>query len=157
MRVLLPLLLILALAGCYQGDGPVLAEGAQGPVKDGVWRRADGGEVELAWDGSTGGYRVGAGGVVRLAKAGELWLADYQAERDIVLLAKLTPEQVVLVQPKPEAEQRLLATHKLALKAGPIRLLSGSAAERRSYLAAAATLPESDLVEVGRLTWMAAR
>lgn len=153
-RLLAPLLLILALAGCYQGDGPLLADGAQGPVKDGLWRRADGGEVDLTWDNAAKAYRVGAGGVVKLAPAGELWLADYQAERDIVLLARLSPEQVALLQPSPEAEKRLLAAHKLTLKPGPIRVLSGSAADRRRYLAAAAELPEAELVEVGRLVWV---
>lgn len=154
MRLIAVLLLSLGVAACYEVREPTLAEGVRVEgLPDGVWRRSDGSEVALAWDGDAKGYRVSLGGTVRLAPVGKLWLADYRAERSIVMLARVGAEQVVFLAPSDEAERRLAGGHGLALKPGPIKRLTGEAGERRQYLEDLAALAGTpDLVEVERLT-----
>lgn len=153
----LVLLLSLGLAACYEVRGPTVAEGVRAEaVKDGLWRRSDGSEVTLAWDAAAGAYAIGMGGKVRLAPLGNLWLADYQAERNIVMLAALRGDQVVFYSPTPEAETRLAAAHGLALKPGPIKRLAGEPAARQRYMADLAALcGTGELVEVERLSFVA--
>lgn len=152
---LLPLLLLAALlGGCYQTDGPTVAQGVKiETLKDGVWRRSDGSTLRLWWDAGSNAYAVASGGHVRLEPAGPLWLADYQAERNVVMLARVTTDTVELLQPSPAAEQRLAATHALTVRPGPVNRLSGDAAARRHYLAELAALDGSpDLVVAERLS-----
>lgn len=153
--LLLPLLALL-LSGCYEIAAPAVPEGVRADVvKDGRWRRSDGSELVLSWDADARAYRVAAGGLVRLAPVGPLWLADYQAARDVVLLARLAPEQVLLYAPTAAAEKRLTAAHHLAVKPGPVNRLAGDAADMRRFLADLAALDGSDeLVVAERLVWV---
>lgn len=153
--LLLPLLALL-LGGCYEVSAPTVAQGVRAEaVKDGRWRRSDGSELVLTWDGAQQAYRVAQGGVVRLAPLGQLWLADYQAQRDVVLLARVEPEQVQLYTPTPAAEKRLAAAHRLAVKPGPVYRLVGDVAETRRFLADLAALEGSGELEVAeRLVWV---
>lgn len=156
--LLLPLFALL-LSGCYEVGGPTVTQGVRADaVKDGRWRRSDGGEVVLAWDNAESAYAIASGGKVRLAPVGALWLADYQAERNVVMLARITPEQVVFFSPSAAAEKRLAAAHGLGVKPGPVNRLSGDATARRRYLGDVAALEGSaDLDEVERLVWVAPR
>lgn len=158
MRAVLALLpvIVLLLSGCYETRAPVLRDGVRADaVKEGRWRRADGSEVVLRWDAAEHAYAVGAGGKVRLARLGRLWLADYQAERNVVLLARLAPEQVVLVAPTPEAERRLAAAHHLTVRPGPVHRLAGDDESLRRYLSDLAALDGTgELREAERLTWI---
>lgn len=158
MRPLLVVLPVLAvmLSGCYETRAPVVAQGVRAEVvKDGRWRRSDGSELVLSWDQTDSAYRVKAGGEVRLAPLGSLWLADYQAERNVVLLARLGKDQVVLFEPTPEAEARLTAAHGLGVRPGPVNQLSGDPAELRRFLGDLAKLADSgELREAERLTWV---
>lgn len=159
MRRLLPLLPLFALllSGCYETRAPVVAEGVRPDgIRDGRWRRADGSELELSWAAAEGAFRVGAGGKVRLAPLGRLWLADYQAERNVVLLARLAPDGVVLLEPTPETEKRLAAVHGLGVRPGPInRLAGGDGAAVRGFLADLAALDGTgQLREADRLVWV---
>lgn len=159
MRRFLPLLPLFALllSGCYETRIPVVAEGVRPDgIRDGRWRRADGSELELSWAAAEGAFRVGAGGKVRLAPLGRLWLADYQAERNVVLLARLAPDGVVLLEPTPETEKRLAAVHGLGVRPGPInRLAGGDGAAVRGFLADLAALDGTgQLREADRLVWV---
>ena len=149
-------LLALMLSACYETAAPVLAEGVRADaVRDGRWRRADGSEVVLAWDEGLRAYRVGAGGHVRLAPLGGLWLADYQAARNVVLLARLAPDSVVLYAPTAEAEKRAMAAHGLSLRPGPVHRLSGDPDRQRRFLRDLAALDGTpDLREAERLVWI---
>jgi hypothetical protein len=146
------LLAAVTLSACYQVQAPVVETGVQAEgVADGTWRRADGSEVALAWDETARAYRVSAGGMVRLAPTnGGLYLADYQAERRIVLLLKAAPRELVFLSPPAAAESGLAARHGAAIKAGPIKLLNGEPQAVAAALAAMAA--RADLVEAGRLT-----
>lgn len=156
MRLAILPLLALLLGGCYELAAPAVPEGVRAEaVKDGRWRRSDGSELVLRWDADARAYRVAAGGLVRLAPVGRMWLADYQAARDVVLLARLAPEQVLLYAPTAAAEKRLAATHRLTVKPGPVNRLSGDAADTRRFLADLAALDGSDeLVVAERLVWV---
>lgn len=154
--VLLPLLLAALLSGCYETAAPTVTEGVRAEmVKDGRWRRSDGSELVLTWDASARAYRVAQGGVVRLAPLGQLWLADYQAQRNVVLVARIAPEQVLLYEPVPAAEGRLLAAHHLGLHPGPVNRLNGNAAETRRFLDDVARLDATGELKVAeRLVWV---
>lgn len=158
MRRLLPVLplLVLVLSGCYETRAPVVAEGVRPDgIRDGRWRRGDGSELELSWAGTEHAFRVGAGGKVRLAPLGRLWLADYQAERNVVLLARLAPDGVVLLEPTPETERRLAAAHGLGVRPGPINRLAGDDAAVRGFLTDLAALDGTgQLREADRLVWV---
>lgn len=158
MRPLLALLPVLAvlLSGCYETRAPVVAQGVRAEaIKDGRWRRSDGSELVLAWNAAQSAYRVDAGGEVRLAPVGKLWLADYQAERNVVLLAGVGKDQVVLYEPTREAEARLMAAHGLGVRPGPVNQLSGDETELRRFLGDLAKLQGSgELREAERLTWV---
>ncbi|MGE5514937.1 MAG: hypothetical protein ACM31D_03860 [Bacteroidota bacterium] len=155
MRAVLLLLSALLLSGCYEVSAPTVTQGVRAEgIKDGRWRRSDGSELVLSWDASAHAYRVAAGGVVRLAPVGPLWLADYQAERNVVLLARIAPEQVLLYAPTAAAEQRLAAAHGLGLRPGPVNRLSGDAAETRRYLDDLAKLDGSELKVAEQLVWV---
>lgn len=156
MRAVLLLLSVLLLGGCYEVAAPTVTQGVRAEtVKEGRWRRADGSELVLTWDAGAGAYRVAAGGVVRLAPLGKLWLADYQAERNLVLLARIAPEQVLLYAPSAAAEKRLAAVHHLAVRPGPVYRLAGDAAETRRFLEDLARLDGSDeLIVAERLVWV---
>lgn len=149
-------LLALMLSACYETAAPVVTEGVRAEaVKDGRWRRADGSEVVLTWDESARAYRVEAGGMVRLAPLGKLWLADYQAARNVVLLARLAPDSVILYAPTPEAEQKAMAAHGLSLRPGPVNRLSGDGESQRRFLLDLAALEGSPhLREAERLEWV---
>ncbi|MGE5475513.1 MAG: hypothetical protein ACM3Q1_02575 [Bacteroidales bacterium] len=154
--ILLPLLLAALLGGCYEVSTPVVSQGARAEmVKEGRWRRSDGSELVLTWDAAAHAYRVAAGGMVRLEPVGQLWLADYQAERNVVLLARIAPEQVLLYVPSPAAEKRLAAAHGLSVRPGPVNRLNGDAGETRRYLTDLARLDSSgELVVAERLEWL---
>jgi hypothetical protein len=153
--VLVPLLLAVLLSGCYEVAEPLIPQGVRAElVKDGRWRRSDGSELVLTWDASAKAYRVAAGGVVRLAPMGPLWLADYQAERDVVLLARIAPEQVLLYAPVPAAEKRLMAAHGLGVRPGPVNRLIGGAVETRRYLDDLARLDGTELQVAEQLVWV---
>ncbi len=158
MRRLLSVLplLVLVLSGCYETRAPVVAEGVRPDgIRDGRWRRGDGSELELSWTGTEHAFRVGAGGKVRLAPLGRLWLADYQAERNVVLLARLSPDGVVLLEPTPEAERRLAAAHGLGVRPGPVNRLAGDDAAVRGFLTDLAALDGTgQLREADRLVWV---
>lgn len=156
MRRAVLLFVALLLSGCYEVAAPTVTQGVRAEaVKDGRWRRADGSELVLSWDAGQQAYRVAQGGVVRLAPLGHLWLADYQAQRNVVLLARVAPEQVLLYAPTPAAEQRLAAAHRLAVKPGPVYRLVGDGAETRRFLADLAALEGSGELEVAeRLVWI---
>lgn len=145
------LLAALTLSACYEVQGPVVAEGVRAAgIADGSWRRDDGTEIALTWDEAARAYRVGAGGVVRLAPAANgLYLADYQAERRIVLLLKASPRELVFLLPPESVERGVAAGHGATIKAGPIKLLNGDATAVAAALAAMSTRP--DLTEAGRL------
>jgi hypothetical protein len=146
------LLSAATLSACYQVQGPVVDKGVRvAGIADGTWRRADGSEIALTWDEAAAAYRVGAGGMVRLAPAANgLYLADYQAERRIVLLLKANARELVFLLPPEAAETGLATGHGAAIKPGPIKLLNGKAQAVAATLAAMAARP--DLVEAGRLT-----
>lgn len=153
--VLLPLLLAVLLSGCYEVAAPTVTQGVRAElVKDGRWRRSDGSELVLTWDAGAKAYRVAAGGMVRLAPLGPLWLADYQAERNVVLLARIAPEQVLLYAPVPAAEKRLAAAHGLGVRPGPVNRLTGDPVETRRYLDDLARLGGSELQVAERLVWV---
>lgn len=153
--VFLPVLAVL-LSGCYETRAPVVTNGVRAEaMKDGRWRRADGSELVLSWNQADSAYRVDAGGEVRLAPLGALWLADYQAERNVVLLARLSKDQVVLLEPTPEVEAKLIAAHGLGVRPGPVNRLSGDPAELRRFLGDLAKLEGAGVLrEAERLTWV---
>lgn len=157
MRFLAPVLLGLLLAACYQVTPAVVEQGVALPGwRDGVYGRDDGSQVDVRWDGGRAAYGVGAGGWVRLAPlAGELYLADYQAERRIALLARRDDGgDLVFLAPPPELERRLVVAHGLAVRPGPIPRLDGDADALRRYFAALAGQGAAGLVEVARLRWL---
>lgn len=146
----------LMLSACYQVAPPLVETGVAVPGwKDGVYGRDDGTQVDIRWDGGQGAYVVGAGGLVRLAPlAGGVYLADYQAERRIVMLARMEAGgDVVFLTPSPQREAQAVQSHGLSLRPGPIPRLDGSASAIRAYFAALAT-ERGDLVEAGRLRWL---
>ncbi|MBF0327108.1 MAG: hypothetical protein HQL42_18830 [Alphaproteobacteria bacterium] len=140
------------LAACYEVQVPLVDKGVRAAgIADGTWRRADGTDVTLAWDEAAGAYRVGAGGMVRLAPAANgLYVADYQAERRIVLLLRANARELVFLLPPEAVEKGVAAGHGAAIKAGPIKLLNGEPRAVAATLAAMAARP--DLAEAGRLT-----
>ncbi|CAA7624740.1 conserved hypothetical protein [Magnetospirillum sp. LM-5] len=152
MRGWVVALTVLSLSACYQVQVPVVDKGVRAPgVADGTWRRDDGTEVGLSWDEAAQAYRVSAGGVVRLAPAANgLYVADYQAERRIVLLLRASPRELVFLAPPEPVEKGLAAVHGAAIKAGPIKLLNGDVQAVAATLGAMAARP--DLAEAGRLT-----
>jgi len=146
----------LMLSACYQVSPAVVDKGAAVPGwKDGIYGRDDGTQVDIRWDAELGAYVIGAGGLVRLEPlAGGLYLADYQAERRIVLLARLEQGgDVVFLIPSRQREVQGVAAHGLNLRPGPIPRLDGSAASIRAYFTALAA-DRADLVEAGRLRWL---
>jgi hypothetical protein len=152
VAVLLGLAVITtALSACYEVQEPVVARGVRAPgIADGVWQRADGSEVGIQWDESSGAYRISAGGSVRLAAVGpSLYLADYQAERRIVMLVRTSENELSFTLPPPELEKNLAAASGATVRPGPIKLLGGPSQAIRAYLAAMAARP--DLVEAERL------
>ena len=148
----------LLLSACYQVSPTVVEKGVAAPGwRDGIYGRDDGTQVEIRWDGGQGAYVVGAGGTVRLAPlAGGLFLADYQAERRSVLLARLEAGgDVVFLTPSPAAERQGVAAHGLSVRPGPIPRLDGSAESVRHYFAAlAAQGRAAELTEAARLRWL---
>lgn len=153
--LLLPLFALL-LSACYDVDGPTVTQGVRAEAaKDGRWRRSDGSEVTLAWNAAEGAYGIGAGGRVRLAPLGRLWLADYQAKHNVVLLARISDEQVEFYAPSPAAEKRLAAAHGLGVLPGPVSRLPGDAAARRRYFSDLAALDGSGELQLAeRLVWV---
>lgn len=146
----------LMLSACYQVAPSVVEKGIAVPGwKDGVYGRDDGTQVDIRWDGDQGAYVVGAGGVVRLAPlSGDVYLADYQAERRIVMLARLESDgDVVFLTPSSQRETQVARSQGVSLRPGPIPRLDGSASAIRAYFAALA-MEKGDLVEVGRLRWL---
>lgn len=146
----------LMLSACYQVSPPLVENGvAVHGWKDGVYGRDDGTQVDIRWDGDQGAYVVGAGGLVRLAPlAGGVYLADYQAERRIVMLARMEAGgDVVFLTPSPQREAQAIQSQGLSLRPGPIPRLDGSASAIRAYFAALAA-EKGDLVEAGRLRWL---
>ncbi len=129
---LIPLLLLCA---CYQVAEPVVATGARVPgLTEGVYRHSDGSTVTLTWEPALGAYGVGAGGTVRLeALAPGLYLADYQAERRIVLLAQVDGGTVVFRVPADALEHRLAKARGLGLRPGPVKILEGPAPAVHAY------------------------
>jgi hypothetical protein len=142
----------MALSACYEVQGPVVTQGVRAAgIADGTWRRDDGTEVSIRWNEAEAAYRIGAGGAVRLAAVGpSLYLADYQAERRIVLLVTASENELVFRLPPDEAERMLAVGSGASIKAGPIKLLGGDPKAVSAYLTAMAARP--DLVEAGRLT-----
>lgn len=152
------LVFTLALSACYQVTPGVVGAGVAVPGwRDGVYGRADGTQVDIRWDAEQGGYRVDAGGMVRVAAlAGGLYLADYRAERSIALLARLGGDgDLVFLAPTPEVEGRGLAEQGLALRPGPVPRLDGPVeAVRRYFSALAAQGSAAELTEIARLRWL---
>ncbi|MBR9973268.1 hypothetical protein [Magnetospirillum sulfuroxidans] len=145
----------LLLSACYQVSSPVVETGMAVPGwRDGVYGRDDGTQVDIRWDGEQGGYVIGAGGVVRLARLNaSLFVADYQAERRIVLLARMAENgDVVFLVPSAEAERHLTAQNHLSVRPGPIPRLDGSSASVRRYFQDLAT--QAELTEAARLRWL---
>lgn len=146
----------LLLSACYQVTPAVVEAGVAVPGwKDGVYGRDDGTQVDVHWDGDQGAYVVGAGGMVRLAALADgLYLADYQAERRIVMLARLdSGGDVVFLIPPAVVETRLAKAQGLGLRPGPIPRLEGSASAIRAYFNALVA-DKAALVEAGRLRWL---
>lgn len=146
----------IMLSACYQVTPVVVEKGVAAPGwKDGLYGRDDGTQVDIRWDGDQSAYVVGAGGVVRLAPlTGGLYLADYQAERRIVLLARLEPSgDVVFLIPSGPSEVQGTNAQGLVVRPGPIPRLEGPAAAIRDYFAALAA-DRPGLVEAGRLRWL---
>lgn len=153
---LAPFLLVLplVLTGCFETDGPTLDAGVRAEqVPDGVWRRADGREVRLSWDGAHGAYALDSGGLVRLVPLGAMWLVDYQAERSVLMLAEIGPDGVSLLQPRPEVARRLALADGVKVRPGPLERLDGDAAARRRFMDHLSRLAGSgDLVVTEHLT-----
>ncbi len=150
------LVLGLLLSACYQVTPPVVENGVAVPGwKDGIYGRDDGTQVDIRWDGGRAAYVVGAGGEVRLERLNDgLYLADYQAERRIVMLARLEADgDVVFLIPAPAQERQVTKSHGVSVRPGPIPRLDGSAGAIRAYFAALAA-DKADLVEAGRLRWL---
>lgn len=148
----------LVLSACYQVSPAVVEQGVAAPGwRDGLYGRDDGTQVDLRWDGERSAYVVGAGGMVRLARLDNgLYLADYQAERRIVLLARLDGNgDLVFLAPSEASERRSVAAFGLQVRSGPIPRLDGSAEAIRRYFAELARQgAAAELVEAGRLRWL---
>lgn len=145
----------LLLSACYQVSPSVVETGIAVPGwRDGVYGRDDGTQVDIRWDGDQGAYVIGAGGVVRLSQLNKtLFLADYQAERRIVLLARREENgDVVFLTPSAEAERRFTAQNQLSIKPGPIPRLDGSTSSIRHYFLDLAD--QAELTEAARLRWL---
>lgn len=145
----------LLLSACYQVSPSVVETGIAVPGwRDGVYGRDDGTQVDIRWDGDQSAYVVGAGGVVRLSRLNDgLFLADYQAERRIVLLARLAENgDVVFLTPSAAAERHFTGQNQLNVRPGPIPLLDGSASSIRHYFLDLAG--QAELIEAARLRWL---
>lgn len=134
------LLACLLLAACYQSGGEAVtaAEATRvDGVADGLYRRADGSELMVRWNGAERAYDVGVGGGrVRAVPAGNgLWLLDYAERGHLVLLVRVAGGAIQVVLPRPEIEVRLLKAHRLTLKPGPVDQVVGTTADLRAYFA----------------------
>ena len=150
------LVLGLMLSGCYQVVPQVVEKGVAVPGwKDGLYGRDDGTQVDIRWDGGQGAYVIGAGGTARLEPlSGGLYLADYQAERRIVMLARLDKDgDLVFLIPSPGHEPQAAKSHGLSVRPGPIPRLEGSAGAIRAYFYGLAA-DKAALVEAARLRWL---
>lgn len=150
------LVLGLMMSACYQVTPQVVEKGVAVPGwKDGLYGSEDGTQVDIRWDGGQGAYVIGAGGEVRLEPlSGELYLADYRAERRIVMLARLDRGgDLVFLIPSPGHEQQATKSHGLSVRPGPIPRLEGSASAIRAYFATLAA-DKGQLVETARLRWL---
>ena len=149
------LLACLLLAACYQSGAETVTMGDSkrvAGVADGLYRRPDGSELVVRWDGAKLAYDVGVGGgVVRAAPAANgMWLLDYAERGHLVLLARVEDGAIQVMLPRPATEARLLKTHRLTLKPGPVDQVLGSTADLKAYFA---DLARSGEVEPGeRLT-----
>ncbi len=134
------LLACLLLTACYQANGEAVtaaeARRVDG-VADGLYRRADGSELMVRWDGAERAYDIGVGGGrVRAVPAGSgLWLLDYAERGHLVLLARVVDGAIQVVLPRPGIEARLLKAHRLTLKPGPVDQVVGTTADLRAYFA----------------------
>ena len=129
------LFFVLLLGACYQVEGdtvPATASIRVEGVRDGLYRRPDGVEVQLRWNADERQYDVtakdGPGGKARAARlASGLYLVQYNDAARLTLMASLRGEDVVLFAPTKAAEQSLLKAHGLGLRPGPINSLTGPA------------------------------
>jgi hypothetical protein len=152
-RLLLFVLMSAALSACYQVSAPVVEAGVRAPgLADGAYRQDDGTKVALHWDQALGGYRIDSGGVVKVRPLTDLiYLADYQAERRIALLARRSQSgDLVFLVPPQSLEKQMTTQAGLSLRAGPIKILDGDADKLLRYFSSLAASP--DLIEAGRLT-----
>lgn len=129
------LIVVLLLGACYQVEGetvPVSASIRVNGVKDGLYRRPDGVEVQLRWNDAERQYDVtakdGPGGKARAAQlASGVYLVQYTDAARLTLMASVRGDDVVLFEPDKATEQRLLRAHGLGLRPGPINSLAGPA------------------------------
>jgi hypothetical protein len=152
LKTVLALLLATSVAACYEVESPVVEKGVrvQG-IADGKWLLPDGRTMSVTWDETNGAYQIGAGGSVRLAPVTDtLYLADYQAERRIVMLMKAAPDRVTFYLPTDAVEKTLAGSSGASIKAGPVKILGGAPKSVQAYLAALAG--RGDLTEAGHLT-----
>ena len=127
------LIFVLLLGACYQVEGDTVPASASirvEGIKDGLYRRPDGVEVQLRWNAAERSYDLaakdGPGGKARAARlASGLYLVQYSDAARLTLMAAVQGDDVVLFEPEKATEQRLLKAHGLGLRPGPINSLTG--------------------------------
>jgi hypothetical protein len=160
MRRLAALFLVLLLPACYQVEGDIVPAAASVRVdglKDGRYRRPDGVEVRVAWNGAAMQYDVatadGPTGKARAARlAPGLFLVQYVDAARLTVMAAPQGDDVVLYVPSKETEAAMLKAHGLVLRPGPINALSGSPRAIADYfkdLAASGAFKEGE-----KLVWL---
>ncbi len=163
MRRLFALALLLLVSACYQVDGdavPLSSSVRVEGVRDGLYRRPDGVEVQVRWNEADKVYDVvatgsesGRGGTARAQRvASGLYLVQYMDVTRLALLARMDGPDMVLMAPDKAAEPRLLKAHGLDLKPGPITGLVGSAGMVRNFFKDLAA--SGDFAEGGRMTFL---
>ncbi len=158
MRRVAALLVLLLLGACYQVEGetvPASASVRVEGVKDGLYRRPDGVEVQVRWNAALRQYDVAAkespGGTARAARlASGVYLVQYVDAARLTLLASVEGDDVVLFAPAKAAEQRMVKAHGLSLRPGPINALTGPAVSVANFFKDLAA--SGEYAESGRLT-----
>ncbi|TAN71162.1 MAG: hypothetical protein EPN20_04880 [Magnetospirillum sp.] len=158
MRRIAALLVLLLLGACYQVEGETVSASASvrvDGVRDGLYRRPDGVEVQVRWNAAERQYDVtpkdGPSGKARAARlVSGVYLVQYVDATRLTLLASVQGSDVVLFAPNKAAEQQMIKAHGLSLRPGPINALVGPAGSVANFFKDLGA--SGDYVEGGRMT-----